>query len=63
MTDDYLDPEGPISDEPLDRPELRCSCCGRRFRPTFKRRMLCAGCFHDAVRHETWLSRGRILDD
>ena len=32
-------------------PERPCSRCGKRFQPTLRRRLLCAGCFtggHDA---------------
>lgn len=33
-------------DRPLPGVEPRaCSCCGRRFKPTTRRRLLCAGCF------------------
>ena len=37
---------GALIDRPLaDRPERRCSCCGKAFQPTQKRRLLCYGCF------------------
>ena len=43
---------GPFVDKPLaDVPERPCSCCGRPFRPTIRRR-LCVGCFRDSTRHE-----------
>ena len=35
-----------IHDKPdPSRPERPCACCGRRFQPTTRRRMLCAECF------------------
>lgn len=42
--------EGPMpslqNEPPLkDKPERSCSRCGRKFRPTAKRHLLCAGCF------------------
>ena len=37
-------------DAPLDRPKRGCACCGQKFQPTFKRRMLCTGCFYIASR-------------
>ena len=37
---------------PLDKPQARpprpCARCGRRFKPTRKRWLLCAGCFKSA---------------
>lgn len=39
-------PRWNMLDKPLEGVEPRkCSCCGRRFQPTTKRRLLCAGCF------------------
>ena len=49
-----LDTGGPASSagDPLDkqppRPERPCSKCGRRFKPTRKRWLLCLGCFSRA---------------
>ena len=44
--------EGPLpspkTDPRLDRPKRPCACCGRRFQPTVRRRLLCAGCFGSA---------------
>ena len=35
-----------MKDPPLlGRPKRKCSACGRMFRPSIKRRMLCAPCF------------------
>ena len=49
---DIYQHHGPMGDEPLDLPQWRCSCCGRMFRPTVMRRMLCAGCFTDSTKHD-----------
>lgn len=38
----------PNLDQRLDRPKRPCACCGQRFRPTARRRMLCQGCFSRA---------------
>ena len=43
-------PKGPSvpgrgGDKPLDRPERPCSRCGKTFKPTLRRRMLCQECF------------------
>ena len=36
----------PRNDRPLKyKPERPCARCGRRFRPTVKRQLLCSGCF------------------
>ena len=37
----------PLNDgRPLkDKPERACARCGRGFRPTVKRRLMCSGCF------------------
>lgn len=35
-------------DQPLDKPEKPCSCCGTFFQPTERRRMLCYQCFNTA---------------
>ena len=35
----------PGTDPKLDLPKRRCSCCGRKFQPTARRRMLCGTCF------------------
>ena len=32
-------------DRPVDRPPRPCSRCGKEFKPTLKRRMLCGSCF------------------
>ena len=39
----------PNTDPPLKgAPERPCSCCGARFKPTQRRRMLCSYCYrHD----------------
>lgn len=29
----------------LDLPQRNCACCGDRFQPTIRRRMLCSICF------------------
>ena len=39
----------PKTDPRLDKPKRPCARCGRRFQPTVKRRMLCAGCFSTAT--------------
>ena len=38
----------PATDPRIDRPKRPCSRCGRSFKPTVRRRMLCAGCFGSA---------------
>ena len=39
-------PMPPRNDRPLKyKPERPCARCGRRFRPTAKRQLLCSGCF------------------
>ena len=36
-----------LADKPLaDRPERSCSKCGKPFKPTARRRMLCVDCYH-----------------
>ena len=32
----------------IDKPERPCSRCGKQFKPTVRRRMLCASCFGNA---------------
>ena len=35
-----------VTDKPdRRRPKRSCSCCGKFFQPTIRRRMLCAQCF------------------
>ena len=34
----------------LSRPERPCACCGNRFQPTQRRRMLCRDCFREGER-------------
>lgn len=51
--EDRLIDEGPLGrahqDVPLEGvPPRRCAKCGRRFQPTVRRRMLCAGCYGNA---------------
>ena len=38
----------PRTDAPIDRPERPCANCGRIFKPTARRRMLCSPCFRGA---------------
>ena len=38
-------PPRPNLDPNLDLPKRPCTSCGRRFRPTVRRRLLCASCF------------------
>ena len=54
---DILDQVGAFSDEYLDVPERRCSCCRRMFRPTTVQQRLCRQCFQDATAHEARLVR------
>ena len=44
-SDDGEQAPRPRIDPKLDRPRRPCSCCGRKFRPTARRWMLCATCF------------------
>ncbi len=32
-------------DTPIAKPKQPCSCCGRLFQPTDRRRMLCINCY------------------
>ena len=43
-------PPRPNLDPKLDLPKRPCTSCGRRFRPTVRRRLLCASCFGRRVR-------------
>ena len=41
------EPAAGLADRPLaDRPERSCSNCGKPFKPTARRRMLCLYCYH-----------------
>ena len=52
--DDHHDsgPLGAYGDDRLDVPSRPCSCCGKPFRPTRRRRRLCGQCYADSSRHE-----------
>lgn len=39
-------PQAHSQDKKIDRPKRPCACCGNRFQPTVRRRMLCARCFN-----------------
>ena len=43
---------GTWADRRLDVPERKCKCCGRPFKPTLRRRLLCSLCFSDSTKHE-----------
>ena len=40
-----VEPHGARMDHELDRPPRRCANCGKAFKPTICRRLLCASCF------------------
>ena len=48
-------------DVPLDHPERPCARCGRKFKPTIKRRLLCGPCFSGNEPAEAF-EHGEMLD-
>ena len=49
-----------MKDRALRKPARSCSRCGQTFRPTLKRRMLCANCFERAGRASWFDASGKL---